>query len=243
MTHKYSNAIIFSFLLLICLVKSVSAITADQIFKNFKKSYDTSKNFSANFEETTYREDTKSVAKGKLIFAKPNLLYKKYIDRNDSKRLVQLIVIDGKISWSYVPLLNQVTKLKLKDKNKQLIPGIGGTLEELKKTYNMKLIEDKVAKSKGVYHIELSPKDQAKPNSDPKKQLTESIEVWIRSKDWIPVQFSYKSESKVAGDMTIVISFRKIKIDQKLPKSTFVFEVPKGAEVIDISDENSSQQK
>lgn len=235
--RQKSNAVIISLLLLTCLVRSVSAITVDQIVKNFKKTYETSKNFSAVFEETTYREDTKSVAQGQLIFAKPNLLRKKYVDRNNPKRLAQLIVLDGKISWSYVPLLNQVTKLKSKNKTKELIPGIGESLEKLKETYDMKLVDDEVAKSKGVYHLELFPKKTIQSTSGQKKPLTESIEVWIRSKDWIPVQIAYKSKSEAAGDMTIVVSFRKIKINQKLPESTFVFEVPKGAEVIDISDQ------
>ena len=210
----------------------------DQIFKNFQKTYKTSKNFSADFEETTYQKDTKSVAKGRLIFAKPNLLRTEYIDRNNPKRLAQLIIHDGKTSWSYVPLLNQVTKLESKSKNRELIQGIGESIEKLKKTYNMKLVEDKVAESKGVYHIELSPKDPIRSSSGQGRQTIESIEIWMRSKDWIPVQFSYKSESEAFGDTTIVISFKNIKIDQELPESTFVFEVPKGAEVIDISDEN-----
>lgn len=238
MTNRYSNAIIiFSILLLIFFIRPVSAITIEQIFKNFKKTYKTTENFSTDFEETTYRNDTKSVAKGKLIFAKPNLLRKKYIDPNKPERLAQLIVLDGETSWSYVPLLNQVTKLTSKDKDKNLIPGIGESIEGLKKTYDMKLVEDKVAKSKGIYHLELSPKNPIRTRSRQKKKVIESIEVWIRSSDWIPVQFSYKSESEAAGDMTIVMSFMNIKLNQKLPKSTFVFEVPEGAEVIDISDE------
>lgn len=235
MIQRYLNAIIIFSLFLMFLIRPVSAITVDGIFKNFKKTYETSENFSADFEETTYRDDTKSVASGRLIFAKPNLLRKEYVDLNNPERLAQLIVLDGKTSWSYVPLLSQVTKLKLKDKNKELIPGIGESIEKLKKTYNMKIVEDKAAASKGIYHIELSPKKQVKSSSGQEKKLIESVEVWIRSDDWIPVQFSYKSESEVAGDMTIVISFRNIKIDQDLPKSTFIFEPPEGAEVIDIS--------
>lgn len=237
MIKRYSNAIIISFLLILFFIKPVSAITIDQIFQNFKKTYKNTENFSADFEETTYRNDNKSVARGKLIFAKPNLLRKEYIDPNNPDRLAQLIVLDGNTSWSYVPILDQVTKIESKDKNKSLIPGIGESIEKLKKTYNMKLVEDEVAEEKGIYHIELSPKDTVQSASGKENRLSESVEVWIRSSDWIPVQFSYKSESEVAGDMTIVMSFKNIKLNQDLPKSTFVFEVPEDAEVIDISGE------
>ena len=242
MIRKYSNGIIFVFSLLFFLVGQVSAISIDQIFQKFQKTFETSKNFSADFEETTLiqtdQNNTKSVAKGRLIFAKPNLLRKEYVDRNEPKNLAQLILVDGKTSWSYVPMLNQVTRLELKGKNKELIPGIGESFGKLKNKYNMKLVEDKVAESKDVYHVELSPKEQIGFNSYQEDKLVESIEVWIRSEDWIPVQFSFKSESKVVGEMVIIISFRNIKINQELPQSTFIFKPPKSAEVIDISDQN-----
>jgi len=249
MISKYFKAIIIS-LFFILLTQSISAITVEQILDNFKKTYEKSKNFSADFEETTYRDDTKSVAKGRLLFAKPNLLRKEYVAQNNPERIVQLIVIDGKFSWSYVQLLNQVTKLKLKDENQGLIPGVGKSLDKLKDIYDMKIVQDEVAESKDVYHIELLPKSSALSNnvkgkaqsdSGKENELSEKFEVWIRTKDWVPVQFSYKSESEIAGDMTIVISFRKIKINQDLPKSTFVFEPPEDAEVVDISDENWSE--
>ena len=85
---------IFTFLLVIT-VSNGTADTIEKVFQNFKAAYEKSKNFSANFEETTLQAGNKSVARGRLRFSKPNLLRKEYVSHKDPTQLAQLIVLDG----------------------------------------------------------------------------------------------------------------------------------------------------
>jgi outer membrane lipoprotein-sorting protein len=173
-------------------------------------------------------------------------LRQEYFDNVNPEQLSQLIILDGKTSWSYTPWLNQVTKTEAK--GKELLPGIGKSLEDLPKNYIMELVEDEIANPKGIYRVKLSPK-QITPKSTqqesrssarqeprtPTEQgvpLPEIIEVWIQSKDWVPVQFSYKNQ---ANNMLIITALKNMKLNQKLDESTFKFTVPKDAEVINIS--------
>ncbi|MFQ6040336.1 MAG: outer membrane lipoprotein carrier protein LolA [Candidatus Poribacteria bacterium] len=218
---------------LICLMfvaNSTIAITVDEIYRNFQTAYEQSENFSADFEQTTHYQNQRSIAKGRLIFGKPNLLRQEYFDNANPKQLSQLIILDGKTSWSYTPWLNQVTKTE--SNGKELLPGIGKSLENLTKNYNMELVEDEVANPKGIYRVKLSPKRMTPKSTEQGAPLPEIIEVWIRSKDWAPVQFSYKNQ---ANDMLIVTALKNVKLNQKLDESTFKFTVPKDAEVINIS--------
>lgn len=218
---------------LLCLmfvVNSAVAITIDEIYRNFKAAYERMENFSADFEQTTHYQNQRNIAKGKLIFGKPNLLRQEYFDNANPEQLSQLIVLDGKTSWSYTPWLNQVTKTEAK--GKELLPGIGKSLENLPKNYNMELIEDKIANPKGIYRVKLSPKQIKQKSTEQGAPLPEIIEVWIRAKDWAPVQFSYKNQ---ANDMLIITALKNVKLNQKLDESTFKFTVPKDAEVINIS--------
>jgi outer membrane lipoprotein-sorting protein len=227
-------------------VNSAVAITVDEVYRNFKAAYERTENFSADFEQTTHYQNQRSIAKGKLIFGKPNLLRQEYFDNVNPEQLSQLIILDGKTSWSYTPWLNQVTKTEAK--GKELLPGIGKSLEDLPKNYIMELVEDEIANPKGIYRVKLSPK-QITPKSTqqesrssarqeprtPTEQgvpLPEIIEVWIQSKDWVPVQFSYKNQ---ANNMLIITALKNMKLNQKLDESTFKFTVPKDAEVINIS--------
>ena len=56
------------------------AYTVDEIFQHFKAAYDKSENFSASFEETTLFSHRRNVARGRLVFGKPNLFRKEYVD-------------------------------------------------------------------------------------------------------------------------------------------------------------------
>ena len=231
--------VVFPFLLLSTTVESGYAYSVDEVFDNFRKAYNASRNFSAEFEETIFRDGVKSSSKGELTFSKPNLLRKRTVGQKDPTQLVQLIVLDGAYSWAYTPMLNQVNKMKLNNpEHEPLLPGIDASLQDVQKNYDMRLIVDEVANSKGVYQIELTPKPHilSKP-VDAGPQSRETLQIWIQAKDWLPIQFGYKLRSDTESDVSGIISLTNIERDRKLDKGFFKFDIPNGAEVIDISPE------
>ena len=221
--------IILSLLSTLIILDTVSAIAVEEITANFKKKYVKTRNFSADFEQTTFVAGQKRVAKGKLNFQKPNLMRQRYSDPNNPENMTQLIVSDGKTLWSYTPLINQATRQELlqDDNRMELLPGFGQSLENVEKNYSLNLAEDKLAEKQGVHKVELIPKMQDE-NAD---SVFDVLQVWVRDKDSIPVQFMYKdSKNKI----TLVLSFKNVKINESLDESTFKFEVPKGVQVITI---------
>ena len=225
---------IFTFLLVIT-VSNGSADTVEKVFQNFKAAYEKSKNFSADFEETTLQAGNKSIARGRLMFSKPNLLRKEFVSHKDSTQLAQLIVLDGEYSWAYTPLLSQVNKMKWGRSNrKELLPGLGTSLDEAAEKFNMQLVSDEVANPKGIYRIQLIPKSQMP--FDPKANTPrEIIEIWVKSDAWLPVQFSHRSESDDAGSLSVIVAFANIQRDIKMDDDLFKFVIPDGVEVIDLS--------
>ena len=228
----------FLYILTFLLVISVSNGTADTIenvFQNFKAAYEKSKNFSADFEETTLQAGNKSIARGQLMFSRPNLLRKEYVSRRDPTQLAQLIVLDGEYSWSYTPLLSQVNKMKWGRSNrKELLPGLGASLDEAAEKFNMELVPDEVANPKGIYRIKLLPKPQIPPNTETNAPR-EIIEIWVKSDNWLPVQFGYQTESDDEGSISVIVAFAKIQRDIEMDADLFKFIIPDGAEVIDLS--------
>ena len=213
------------------------AYTVDEIFHKFKAAYDTSKNFSAEFEETTLQDGNKSTASGKLLFSKPNLLRKEYLSRGDPSQTVQLIILDGDYSWSYTPMLNQVNKMRWNNPNRnELLPGIGASLEDVQENYHMHLVPDVIAKKKGVYQIELMPKPHllSQP-ADETQHAREMLGVWVQSSDWLPVQFGYRSEREDGSTLSVTVSLKKIRRDEEIAPDTFKFVIPDDVEVIDLS--------
>ena len=210
---KFQNLLLAVMLFSVVCVGNASSQTVDEIFQNFKTAYEKSENFSANFEETTLFADTKSVARGRFVFGKPNLLRKEYVDRKDASKVVQLTVLDGEYGWTYTPMLNQVNKMKWTNpERRELLPGIGASLEDVQKNYNMTLIPDEFANPKGVHQIEL------------------------KSDEWLPVQVGYKTEFEDGTRQSVIVKFLEIERNKKLAPDLFKFVVPEDAEVIDLSE-------
>ena len=212
-----------------------SADTVEQVFQNFKVAYEKSKNFRADFEETTLQAGNKSIARGRLMFNRPNLLRKEYVNHRDPTQLAQLIVLDGEYSWAYTPLLSQVNKRKWGRANrKELLPGLGASLDEAAEKFNMELVPDEVANPKGIYRIKLIPKPQVSPDSAA-AMPREIVEIWVRSDEWLPVQFGYQSESDDEGSLSIIVALANIQRDIEMDTDLFKFVIPDGVEVIDFS--------
>lgn len=216
------------------------AYTVDEVFKNFKAVYGKCQNFSADFEETALYNARKSVSFGRFTFGIPNLLHMEYVSAKDRDNIVKTVILDGKYMWSYVPLLNEVNKQKLENsQRREILPGTGATLEDLSSNWNMKLVEDEAAKSKGVYLMQLTPKPELL-NKHIKKtvdgeEVKESLEIWVKEGDWFPVQFGYVTVYEDGSRRSVIISLSNIKRDKKLPPDKFKFVAPKDAEIIDLT--------
>ena len=227
---------ILTFLLAIT-VNNGTADTIENVFQNFKAAYEKSKNFSADFEETTLQAGNKSIARGRLMFSKPNLLRKEYVSRKNPTQLAQLIVLDGEYSWAYTPLLNQVNKMKWGRSNrKELWPGLGASLDEAAQKFNMELVPDEAANPKGIYRIKLTPKAQMSPDVEANIPR-EIIEIWVKSDEWLPVQYGYQSESNQEGNISVIVAFTNIQRDLEMDTELFKFVIPDGVEIIDLSAE------
>ena len=218
-------------LLSLMFVSSAYSQNVDEIFQNFKQAYDKSDNFSANFEETTLLANTKSVARGRIVFRKPNLLRREYVGRKDASKVIQVTVFDGKYGWTYTPTLNQVNKMKLDNPKGQLFPGIGASLDDFEAMYDMALVPDEFANPKGIHNIELTPK---KGLANP--AVKEKFQIWVKSDGWLPVQVGHEIELEDGSRQSAIVKFSEIKRDKKLAPDLFKFVVPEDAEVINLSE-------
>ena len=232
----FRNFLLAVTLLSLLCVNSAYPQNVDEIFQNFKTAYEKSDNFSANFEETTLLSNRKSVARGRFIFGKPNLLRKEYLDRKDASKVVQVTVLDGEYAWTYTPVLNQVNKMKWNNpERRELLPGIGASLEDVQINYDMVLVPDEFANPKGVHRIELTPKKAPKDdlmNANVKEKLL----IWVKSDEWLPVQFGYESELEDGTRQSVIVALTEIKRDTELAPDLFKFVVPEDAEVINLSE-------
>jgi outer membrane lipoprotein-sorting protein len=93
----------------------------------------------------------------------------------------------------------------------------------------MSLTEDELAEKSGIHVVELIPKNQGINN------MFDVLHVWIRDEDSVPVQFRYKDQK---NETTFVLSFKDVKINEKLDEATFKFKPPKGVQIITVPSRN-----
>jgi len=162
-----------SLLLMLLTWDVILALGIEEMVKSFREKYEKTGNFSADFEQTTFVAGRKRVASGKLHFQKPNLLRQEYFDPSNPENMTQLIVSDGQTVWSYTPLINQVTKVKLVQD--ELLPGFGQSLENVEKNYSLSFVADELAEKRGVHVVELIPRKRD-GNSE---FIFDVLQVWI----------------------------------------------------------------
>ncbi|HHT9137555.1 MAG TPA: LolA family protein [Candidatus Wunengus sp. YC60] len=167
--------------------------------------------------------ESTEVSEGELSYKKPKRMYLKfYPPRNEVN------VVDGKYVWVYHPAEKQVEKYEMtSSKQSQGVSffefGYGETLEAAKKDYKITLLDTKEDGKKRFYILDLQPKD-------PKSQYSD-IRLWVEEGFWLPGRIElYESD----GEVVNIIELKNIKLNKGMSDKIFVFDVPRGVEVIEL---------
>lgn len=215
------------FLNTIALAKEVSPRwkDLDEILAEIEKANAAFKTLKADiiYTRTITLLESKEVSQGELSYKKPNKVYLKfYPPRNE------INVVDGKYVWIYHPEQKQVEKYEMKQ-SRQSSQGLGffefgygESVSEVKKNYRITLLDTKNEGKKRFYLLGLQPKD-------PKSQYSD-IRLWIEEGFWLPGQIElYESQ----GEIINTIELKDIKLNKSISDKLFVFDVPRGIEVIE----------
>ena len=168
--------------------------------------------------------ESTEISEGELSYKKPKRMYLKfYPPRNEVN------VVDGKYVWVYHPSEKQVEKYEMID-SRQSSQGVsffefgyGESVEAAKKDYTITLLDTKEDGKKRFYILDLQPKD-------PKAQYS-GIRLWVEEGVWLPGRIElYESQ----GEVVNVIELKNIKLNKGMSDKLFVFDVPRGIEVVEL---------
>jgi len=132
----------------------------------------------------------------------------------------QTIVTDGKTVWSHSHINNQVIVDKFKDDPKSLSPD--HVLINVPKNYNSIFIGNETLLDKKTSIVKLTPKDD--------KSLVKFMKVWVDLDEYL----MRKIEIVDVSDNVNIYIIKSIKLNTGIPDDTFLFEVPKGVEKVDL---------
>lgn len=197
----------------------------DEVLAEVEKANNAFKTLKADitFTRTITLLESTEVSKGEMNYKKPKRLYLKFHSPRN-----EINVVDGKYVWVYHPVEKQVERYSM-ERGKQSSQGLsffefgyGESVQAVKKDYNITLVEIRDEGKKRFYILDLQPKD-------PKSQYS-NIRLLVQEGFWLPERIElYES----AGEVVNSIDLKNIKINKGMSDKLFIFDVPRGVEVIE----------
>lgn len=138
-------------------------------------------------------------------------------------------VNDGKIVWTYDSASNQVFMIDLQDfdeesLNKLQTEQAKQLVKAIENTHTIEIVGNEKLLDRDVIHV------KAVPNKN-EENLFGETELWIDQETWLILKMISKIDDTVS-----TTEYTKLEIDPKLDEDLFVFEIPEGAEVVDINE-------
>ncbi|MFA5393426.1 MAG: hypothetical protein WC081_04895 [Candidatus Ratteibacteria bacterium] len=150
-----------------------------------------------------------------------------------------LVVFDGKVMWQTLPMMSIVTKTDFS--------ALEGTIKSLpfsEALYSLPAVSYRLSEKKrngeDYYFLETKDSKEFIQNSPmaalgvnlPANMSFQSIGLWVNKNTLFPDLIEFYVQKNTPG---MSLEFKNIKIDQVLSPALFVFQVPDGAQVMDMT--------
>jgi len=199
------------------------AYTLDQVFAKMDDVAKMFRSTTSDIERThvTVLVNDKDVSSGKFYYVREGKEPRVRLDL--AKPANQQLLIDKGKLQIYTPNLKQVQEATLgehQDKVEMFMAlGFGQSSQDLKRNFSVSLAPDEVVDGKMTTVLELKPKNSA---------MFKSVQMWMDQQRWISVQI----KTTEAGGDYLNLKFSNIKINPKIPDSTFVLRLPSDVRVL-----------
>jgi outer membrane lipoprotein-sorting protein len=193
------------------------SITADELLARVNARYKALRDFRADVVVTTsspFMGETSSSA-GVLYAGQPNLVRVEF-----SSPTEQTVVFDGKYMYVYAPGGAQV--LRYASPGISYLANLALALDNLSRDYDVELAAET---GERAYELHLRAKNRSTPFPE--------IRIWIDRERLVALRSDFYD---AAGNRTSY-HFSGYKFNLGLPASTFTFQLPPGAEIVDVPEE------
>jgi len=185
---------------------------ASQVEKKYKSLSDLSMDFTKVMGSEIFEAQTK--IKGRMYLKNP--------DKFRTETADEVMVTDGVTLWTYSEENKQVIKDKL-DRSKKIFKP-NQYLSDFRAEYRVELKGEEKVNKVNCYKLELTPQKE--------DLFITKMTIWIDKKTLLAKKLEYWD----SNDNQITLTFDRIKINQGMDDSKFVFKSPPGVEEVDLSE-------
>ncbi len=191
-----------------------AAQTAEEVLQQVREKYDAIHDLQLSFSQhtTIALSNIDQTFRGTLLLRKKN----RYRIEFDG----QTIVTDGETVWSYSASTNQVLIDRFKPDERTLTPE--RVLAGAPGDYTATLLGREETGAPGLTGLKLIPRDE--------QSSLKYLRLWIDPRDWL----IRKVELQDLNGKETVYVVSDIKVNAGIEESRFTYEIPRGAEVVDL---------
>jgi len=189
-------------------------LTVKYVTENLQRGYEMIDDATAQFEQHVRFgfSNIEQTFRGTLIMKKPNHY------RIESEH--QTIVTDGVTVWAYSTANNQVIIDKYKENSNSLSPE--QFMLNLPANYYTSVLGSEKSSEGTIILLKLVPKDD--------RSFVKSVKLSVEEHGWLVRKIIILDVNESETTYTV----KDIKLNTNIREKTFVFETPKGAEVVDL---------
>jgi chaperone LolA len=189
-------------------------LTVKYVTENLQRGYEMIDDATAQFEQHVRFgfSNMEQTFRGTLMMKKPNHY------RIESEH--QTIVTDGVTVWAYSPANNQIIIDKYKENSNSLSPE--QFMLNLPANYYTSVLGSEKSPEGTVILLKLVPKDD--------RSFVKSVKLSVEEHGWLVRKIMILDINETETTYTV----KDIKLNTSIKEKTFVFETPKGAEVVDL---------
>ncbi len=161
----------------------------------------------------------------------PNRLRVEVLETSQAEFAGTLLVSDGQQGWAYNPQRNQVMVGAVDNLQLPLPPEmlteLQDVIQRMMDASNVELLGEEAVAGREAYKLALSPKEGAEQPFFPGDG---TATIWVDKEQWFVLKATYQAGSFGQGSMEV----QSFELNPGLSDELFTFQVPEGAEVIDV---------
>jgi outer membrane lipoprotein-sorting protein len=218
-------------ILLLALAGCGREMTAEEIVAKMEETVDSTQDAHAVVVAEVNAQGIELSAKAEVWEQMPNKVRAEVLESSEASLVGTVLVSDGANGWFYEPARNQVTVGAVEKLDtplpQEILVGLQEVIQDVLNAADVELVGEETIAGREAYKLEANPKEDAEHQLFPGNG---TATVWVDKDQWIVLKATYSASAFGQGGMEV----QSFELNPGLSADIFAFEVPEGAEVVDV---------
>ena len=235
---KTKRWIAFSLLLIVAVALAGCGreMTAEEIVAKMQETVDSTQDAHAIVVAEVNAQGIELSVPAELWEQTPNRVRAEVLEASEASLVGTTLVNDGANGWFYEPARNLVTVGAVEKLDtplpQEVLVGLQEVIQDVLNATDVELVGEETVAGREAYKLEANPKEGAEEQLFPGNG---TATVWVDKEQWIVLKATYEAGAFGQGSLEV----QSFELNPGLSADLFAFEVPEGADVVDVEAQQS----